>query len=490
MTTAAEFGSKNDLTSRPQGRARLHRERTLSVCMFAHSARLGGADRSLLELVNELVTDHGAVCTVVMPESGPLVDAMHRAGARCITADYAWWCAVRLLAEEAGQRRVTASINRVLGELCETVAKVDPDIVWTQTLVIPWGALVASLLRKPHVWSVCEYGERDHGLKFFWPFDRILADIAASSSLIYACTRDVAKELFPDIPPDRLRILYRHVTVPPLGAGAGADSPVRTRPNGVRLGIFGFLGPTKRQEDAIRAVAELVAHGRDVELLVAGANTGNYRQFLEGLASSLRIGDRVHFCGYLADPYPAMRGCDVIASCSRSEAFGRVAAEAMLLERPVVYPNTGGFIEYMVDGVTGLSYPAGDVAALAARLEELVDDPSRRHALGQAGRAHAERFFTAEKYGGEVFRSLMNMRARGAASCSIPSVLVPGVVRALANAYRAAVEAGAAEATARIRDHAATLLADLETQREAASSLGDIAVLRRTLGETRAGAPG
>jgi FkbM family methyltransferase len=410
----------------------VRRKRALSVCMFSHSAELGGAERSLLELADELIGDHGALCTVILPRNGPLVDALRRIGASCVVSAYAGWCNVpgRREDEAARQRRISTSIDRILGEVSPAVAQTDPDIVWTQTLTIPWGAVIASLLSKPHVWSICEYGERDHGLEFYWPFERVLADIAAGSNLVYVCIRDIATRLFPRMPADRLRVLYRHIPTP-LAAG-DARPEFFTRPNAVKLGIFATVIANKGQEDIIRATAQLVARGKDIELLVAGWNIETYRRHLDGLVGELQIADRVHFSGFLADPYPAMRACDVIVTCSRAEAFGRVAVEAMLLSKPVVYPAVGGYAEYMRAGETGLSYPPADIAALTARLEELVDDPDRRRDLGQSARAYALHRFSREGYGGEVFRTLTEMRSRDVPPASMPSTLAAMVAHALA----------------------------------------------------------
>lgn len=49
----------------------------------------------------------------------------------------------------------------------------------------------------------------------------------------------------------------------------------------------------------------------------------------------------------------------------------------------------------IMDGETGLLVPAGDVAALAAAMRRLVDDPDLARSIGEAGRERARRF-TAE----------------------------------------------------------------------------------------------
>lgn len=76
------------------------------------------------------------------------------------------------------------------------------------------------------------------------------------------------------------------------------------------------------------------------------------------------------------------------------EPFGAVVAEAMSCGRAVIGTRLGGHAE-MLDESCGMLVPPGDVAALAAAMQALIDDPERRDALGAAARVRA-RDFTAE----------------------------------------------------------------------------------------------
>jgi len=67
------------------------------------------------------------------------------------------------------------------------------------------------------------------------------------------------------------------------------------------------------------------------------------------------------------------------------EPFGTVALEAMAAARPVVASAVGGLAELVVDDVTGIHVPPGDVPALAAALERIVGDEPLRARLGAAG---------------------------------------------------------------------------------------------------------
>jgi glycosyltransferase involved in cell wall biosynthesis len=76
------------------------------------------------------------------------------------------------------------------------------------------------------------------------------------------------------------------------------------------------------------------------------------------------------------------------------EGFGIAPIEAASRGKPVLVSTHGGMPETVVDGVTGLVLPHDDTIALADAILSLARDPSRRRAMGEAGRAFARRHFT------------------------------------------------------------------------------------------------
>ena len=101
--------------------------------------------------------------------------------------------------------------------------------------------------------------------------------------------------------------------------------------------------------------------------------------------------------GRRSDVERLLAACDVFAMPSLAEPFGLVYVEAMAMEVPVVALDSGGTTEVVAHEVTGLLAEPGDRAGLAKHLLELVSDPSRRAAMGQAGRRRAEACFTSER---------------------------------------------------------------------------------------------
>jgi len=93
------------------------------------------------------------------------------------------------------------------------------------------------------------------------------------------------------------------------------------------------------------------------------------------------------------DVSEVMRSASLVVLPSYHEGLPKVLLEAAACGRPVVATAIPGCREAVEPGETGLLVPVRDPAALAAAMGELLDDPSRRLAMGLAARARAEREF-------------------------------------------------------------------------------------------------
>ena len=387
----------------------LRKERALSVLCISHGSSLAGAERSLLGLVDELISDYWTLATVICPEEGPLVGQLLEAGASVVISPYEWWCQPGYLSEDLN--RGIAKSFRSLKEQLALLRAVDPDVIWTQSMVIPWGAVLATILGKPHIWAICEYGEKDHNLQFVLPFPDTLRAIELSSNFIFTAIPLLLRELFPKLGPERADFLYRHIRLPD-GIQFKEGETLWSKERSFRVAVFGTLQEGKGQEDLIRALGVLNGRGRDVELLIAGYADANYLAKLRSLTENLDISERVTFTGFLKDPYPYMATSDVIVSCARWEAFGRTVIEAMLLGRAVIYARTGGPSGYMTDGATGLAYSPGDCESLADQIDRLILDVALRKKLGKNARSYARKTFSREGHGGKAHQKIIELRGQ------------------------------------------------------------------------------
>ena len=167
-------------------------------------------------------------------------------------------------------------------------------------------------------------------------------------------------------------------------------------PNGiVRIGLVSTMAWWKGQKDFIRAIS-LVPRCAPIRAYLIGGllYQTDTEQFtiaeLRQFATSLGVADRIGFTGFVPRPAAAIRTVDIVVHASnKPEPFGRVIVEAMACAKPVISTAMGGAAELVEDGVTALTYPAGDANVLAARILQLAADPGLRHRLGAAGRAIA-----------------------------------------------------------------------------------------------------
>jgi glycosyltransferase involved in cell wall biosynthesis len=88
--------------------------------------------------------------------------------------------------------------------------------------------------------------------------------------------------------------------------------------------------------------------------------------------------------------------CDVFAAPSRIESFGLTALEAMACGTPVVAFHTGGLVDVVADGETGLlETNVGSVVGLHDQLEWMLQHPTERQNMGLAARQRVEKQFAS-----------------------------------------------------------------------------------------------
>lgn len=146
----------------------------------------------------------------------------------------------------------------------------------------------------------------------------------------------------------------------------------------------------------------------DVRFLLVGQ--GRMERQLRELARQLRLERTVVFVGYRTDAPRIAAACDVFAMSSIHEGLSIALIEAMALGRPAVVTDAGGLPEVVTDGREGFVVPADDPGAMADRIVKLIEDPSLRARMGQAGRerSHAFDIRTAVQRMEQVYEELLS----------------------------------------------------------------------------------
>lgn len=159
--------------------------------------------------------------------------------------------------------------------------------------------------------------------------------------------------------------------------------------------------PLKGLHFALRALAYLAEEYPDVKLYIAGISPitatktsikhYGYSFYIDYLIKSLKLKERVYFCGILSANEMAnrMSACHVFLLPSVIENSPNSLAEAMTLGMPCVAAYAGGVPDMAEDKKDALFYRADDPELLAWRVKQLFDSNEHSKRLGQAARKRA-----------------------------------------------------------------------------------------------------
>lgn len=165
---------------------------------------------------------------------------------------------------------------------------------------------------------------------------------------------------------------------------------------GFAIGFVGRLVPERGLDVLLRACVRLRGYWT---LHVVGS--GPSQEELESLAQRLGMAARITWHGALtrAALEPVWATLDCLVQPARTtpnwvEATGRTALEAMAHGIPVIGSRSGALPE-LLEGA-GRVVPEDDVDALAAALQEWLDEPGERRRLGAESRRRVLAEFTDE----------------------------------------------------------------------------------------------
>ena len=357
----------------------VQRDKCVTISAVLHSSGLSGAERSHVETVASLVAMGCMVQTILPSPDLGLVSELKLSGSSlALIEKYPWW--VDASGDDLSSRDVISS------QIRDAIAEVNPDVVLTETLTVPQGAFAAASLNKPHVWWIREFGDLDYDLRFPGTPAEFGKLVLSLSDLVLTMSEAVKQHFFPG-GNDFVHVVRLKPRIP------RDEFPRRGQNEVPTIGVIASLAPGKGHEDAIRAIAHPRFKNTPLRLRFIGHGSDEQIANLRQLGQELGVDGHIDFTGTISNRTDVYGPVDIVAVTSRSEAFGRIPFEATAAGRPVIYSTSGGMVEYMVPGVTGLSYEPGDVVGLAEQIALLIADEALQATLVTQAQAHFSEFF-------------------------------------------------------------------------------------------------
>ncbi len=259
-----------------------------------------------------------------------------------------------------------------------------PDLIHIQARnAAVRGMWLARKLQRPYVLTVHDYLQ---------PQERLIVDRRWCQRII-AVSDSVKADLR-----ERTNLPCEFISVVHSGVDTDeAVSEVSVLEAG-RVPIIGTAGPLEAVKGFpffLGAAARVLAAGRDVEFVIAGA--GPEESNLRRLARELKIDSRVTFVSNLLEFDDALTAMDIFCLPSLQQGIGTIMLEAMAMGRPVIATRVGGVYRVVRENDTGLLVPPSNSEALARRILELLDDPEHARTIGHTARAEVIKEFSVEQ---------------------------------------------------------------------------------------------
>lgn len=373
----------------------------MRILLVSHNCGLFGAERSLLQFAEWLQADASHRILMLVPREGSLSARCREAGIDVIVRRYSRWT--------SADRRLRGVIRRCGGHvvglcgLLGPVRRFAPDIIYTNTGVVPIGAMLALILRVPHVWHVREFVREDDNMCYDLGERASRYLMTRLATRVVCNSRALGRSFAEFLGRGDMAVVYNGFDFgSPAATGDDACRQAGAGGKAAELLCVSAVIPRKGLEDAIAALAVLTRRGVAARLTIAGDGDPRLAERLAETARQLRVDDRVRFLGFVKDTAQLYRDATVTLICSRSEAFGRTAVESLAQGTPVVCTGVDGLSEIVEPERTGLIYRPGDAEGLADAVERLLQESKLYRSIAENGQRMVRERFGADRYAREL----------------------------------------------------------------------------------------
>jgi FkbM family methyltransferase len=375
---------------------------------FGHVSELGGAERNLSEIVRDLPRCQ-SISHVVLPREGSFINSIQNRAISHEILDYTWWANMNHVGDI--DRCINSFIN--ISRYSEEIEKMNPDVIYSNSIVIPWGGIIAFLINKPHVWFIREFGGKDHQLQlvFDLSLEESLKLINVLSDKVIYDSKAIEEYYRKYISLERGEVIYEQLTLPDIKK-TNEIKPF-LYPNSLKLILVGAMHSGKGQDQAVDAVIELIIEGYNVELLLLGPYDENdvYVQKIQKKINKSNS-KRIHIKNFVENPGVFVNRSDVLLMCSKSESFGRVTIEAMLHGKPVIGAKEGATVELIQEGRTGLFFEYGNIHSLKEKIVFIYLNREEMKVMGKNAEIWSKETFSNSGQVNKIYEASLRLKGQ------------------------------------------------------------------------------
>jgi glycosyltransferase involved in cell wall biosynthesis len=358
----------------------LEKDDILKILFIARQLNIGGAERQLVTLANELAARGHEIVIASYYPGGALSKKLDTSRVRLISLD----------------KRSRWDVFSFCFNVVRVVRREKPAVVhgwmYTQNVIATIGKIFNPkvklfwCIRSSNLSDMLDWLENTT----VWVQNRLsgLADcvvVNSQAGLEYAVSDGIPREKLRFIPNGIDTDLF----YPDLAERQRVRAEWGVSDSEKIIGNVSRFDPIKNHPFFLRAAAKIAAEFPNVRFVCVGHGKAAYLESLQAQAGALGIADKVMWVQARPDIRAMYNALDVFCSTSLSEGFPNVIGEAMACGRRCVVTDVGDS-KLLVDD-TGAAVPSNDVEALTAALRHELEAPE---ALNLAARQHILDNFT------------------------------------------------------------------------------------------------
>lgn len=382
-----------------------------TIIVLHSSSDLYGASKIVQHTIKALSEANYRVI-LCLSEEGPLADEVRKVGVD-----------VRIIRLGVLRRRYLSPaglLNRIfvigiaVAQLVSLCRQERPSLVYSNTTGVLVGALVARLMRVPHLWHVHEIilSPRLMRVVLGWAIKTLSDRTIVVSDAVKAHWNSINPSQ-----PEKLLVVRNGIAVEDFAVrGAEALRAELGLKGHIAIGMVGRVHYWKGQDYFIRIAAELVRRYPDTRFVMVGDAFPGYEYLyeqLKTLAVDLGVSENIIDLRYRSDIPRILAVLDIFVLPSiLPDPLPTVVLEAMAASKPVVATAHGGAVEMVVDGVTGFHIPWDNPKSVVEILEPLMNDPALRIAMGREGKRHVAEDFSPSTFEVSILEAVATTVAR------------------------------------------------------------------------------
>lgn len=264
----------------------------------------------------------------------------------------------------------------------EEILSYKPDAIHINGTWHYIGAKVAIELKIPIVWHIREFLEEDQNRKII--FRKKGYHMISQAQRIICISQAVFSKYKNIFPVEKMQVIYNGINMKEYYQQKHEIFEGKN----VRILCAGGISKNKGQYDAIKAVA-LLNDSRIILDIVGGASKYNALKIKLYLRMYHRNNVSINYWGRQKDMRKFYENADIYLMTSKSEAWGRVTAEAMAAGCLVIGADSGATPELLINDVTGVLYLSGDHVEMAQKINASMCNIIRSKEIASAGRSYA-----------------------------------------------------------------------------------------------------